>query len=108
MNTFFSKLRLVLSEPILRKRIIATVVLLVVFRLLASIPMPGIDANQLAALFNGSQFLGLLNIFSGGALSQLSIVMLGVGPYITATIIMQLMTMLSPRLKAMYQEEGEI
>lgn len=52
--------------------------------------------------------MGVLNMFSGGGLSTLSIIMLGVGPYITSSIIMQLLTMMSPRLKAMYQEDGEI
>jgi preprotein translocase subunit SecY len=80
---------------------------LAVFRLLASIPIPGVDQAQLARFFGGSQFFGLLDIFSGGGLSNLSIVMIGVSPYITASIIMQLLTMMSPRLKALYQEEGE-
>ncbi|MCC2631238.1 MAG: preprotein translocase subunit SecY, preprotein translocase subunit SecY, partial [Candidatus Paceibacter sp.] len=71
------------------------------------IPLPDVDTAQLASFFAGNQLLGLLNIFTGGNLSQLSIMMLGVGPYITASIIMQLMTLLSPRLKSMYQEEGE-
>ncbi len=107
MDTFFTKLKLVFGDPSLRMRIILTVTALVVFRLLASIPIPSIDTGRLAAFFANSQFLGLLNVFSGGGLSNLSIVMLGVGPYITASIIMQLLTMMSPRLKAMYQEEGE-
>lgn len=81
--------------------------LLVVFRLLAAIPIPGIDIGRLHALLSSNQLLGLLDVFSGGGLGNLSIVMLGVGPYITASIIMQLLTMMSPKLKAMYQEEGE-
>src|SRR4029077_16493086 len=68
---------------------------------------PGIDAGQLAVFLQNNQFLGLLNVFSGGGFSNLSIVMLGVGPYITASIVMQLMTILVPRLKEMYQEEGD-
>src|SRR5581483_9033926 len=80
---------------------------LAVFRVLAAIPIPGINALQLQTFFNNNQFFGLLNLFSGGGLSNLSIVMLGVGPYITASIIMQLMTLLVPSLKALYQEEGE-
>jgi preprotein translocase subunit SecY len=102
------KFQLMLSDRVLRKRIVITLALLVVFRLLSVIPIPGIDATRLSALFSSNQFLGLLNIFSGGSLSRLSVMMLGVGPYITATIIMQLLTLLSPRLKAMYQEEGEV
>lgn len=108
MNKFSEKLRLIISDKSLVKRIFITVALLVVFRLLAAVPIPGIDTARLAQLFAGNQFLGLLNVFSGGGLSNLSIVMLGVGPYITATIIMQLLTLLSPRMKAMYQEEGQI
>jgi preprotein translocase subunit SecY len=107
MKKLFEKLGYVLSDKIIRRRIVITLFLLVIFRLLAIIPIPGIDTAKLTALFQGNQFLGLLNIFSGGSLSRLSIVMLGVGPYITSSIIMQLLTMLSPRLKAMYQEEGQ-
>lgn len=75
--------------------------------MLAAIPIPGVDALQLEAFFGQNQFLGLLNIFSGGGLANLSIVMLGVGPYITASIIMQLSTIMSPKLKALNTEEGE-
>jgi preprotein translocase subunit SecY len=81
---------------------------LIVFRFLSSIPIPGIDALRLQTFINNNQFLGVLNMFSGGGLSTLSIMMLGVGPYITASIIMQLLTIMSPRLKAMYQEDGEV
>ena len=79
---------------------------LIAFRLLAVIPIPGIDAGQLRTFLGSNQLFGFLNIFSGGALSNLSIMMLGVGPYITATIIMQLLTMIWPKFKAMYYEEG--
>ena len=91
----------------MRKRIFFTLFALVLFRALAVIPVPGVDHGRLAQFFSSNEFFGLLNIFSGGGLSQLSIVMLGVGPYITGSIIMQLLTIMSPRLKAMYQEEGE-
>src|ERR1700685_2573983 len=107
MNAFFEKIRLVFQDKVLRKRIFITLGLLIVFRVLAAIPIPGINVSQLNTLFASNQFLGLLNVFSGGGLSRLSIVMLGVGPYITGTIIMQLLTLISPRLKALYQEEGE-
>lgn len=90
----------------IRKRIIFTISILILFRFLSSIPIPGIDVAKLTQLLTNNQFLGLLNIFSGGGLSQLSIIMLGVGPYITSSIIMQLLTIMSPRLKVMYQEEG--
>jgi preprotein translocase subunit SecY len=106
-DTFIQRLRLIFSDENLRGRIIFLLGALVVFRLLAAIPIPGVDAAQLSAFFNSNQFLGLLNLFSGGGLSNLSIVMLGVGPYITASIIMQLMTIMSPQMKALYTEEGE-
>lgn len=107
IGTFFQKLKLVIQDETLRKRILFVLGALILFRALATIPIPGIDALRLEQFFSNNQFLGLLNIFSGGGLSNLSIVMLGVGPFITASIIMQLMTVLSPKLKAMYQEEGE-
>lgn len=78
-----------------------------VFRMLAAVPIPAIDAADLGSLLSGNQFLGFLNILSGGGLSSLSIVMLGVAPYITATIGMQLLTTVSPKLKSMFHEEGQ-
>ena len=106
-DTFVRKVRLVLEDEGLRSRILFVLGALVVFRLLAAIPIPGINATQLEAFLSNNQFLGLLNIFSGGGFSNLSIVMLGVSPYITASIVMQLMTILIPKLKEMYQEEGD-
>lgn len=106
-GTLTEKLKLIASDAELRFRVLFLLAALVVFRVLAAIPIPGVDPLQLAAFFQQNEFLGLLNIFSGGGLSNLSIVMLGVGPYITASIIMQLLTIMSPQLKAMYQEEGE-
>jgi len=105
--TFVRKLEIIFRDETLRMRILFVLGALLVFRVLATIPIPSIDAARLEAFLNNNQFLGLLNIFSGGGLSNLSIVMLGVGPYITASIIMQLVTVLSPRLKALYQEEGD-
>ncbi len=107
MQKFFHKLTLIFTEPAIRNRILFVLGALVVFRLLASIPIPGVDVAVLQQFFSNNQFLGLLNMFSGGGLSNLSIVMLGVGPFITASIIMQLMTVMSPKLKSMYTEEGE-
>jgi len=92
----------------LRNRIFFVLALLAVFRLMAAIPVPGVDIIRLKSFFDSNQLFGLLNIFSGGGLANLSIVMLGVGPYITASIIMQLLTMLVPALKELYNEEGEI
>ncbi len=98
----------VFQIPELRKKILAVAGLLLVFRLFSAIPIPGVDPSRLGAFLNQNQLLGFFNIFSGGALSNLSIVMLGVGPYITATIIMQLLTMIFPKLKEIYYEQGEI
>lgn len=107
MQTFVHKLKVIFSEPAIRNRILFVLGALVIFRLLASIPIPGVDQGVLEQFFTDNQFLGLLNIFSGGGLANLSIVMLGVGPFITASIIMQLLTVMSPKLKSLYTEEGE-
>ncbi len=103
----WSKLRLIFKNPDLRKKILFILGILAVFRVGAAIPIPGVDVLRLKSFFAGNQFFGLLNIFSGGALDNLSIVMLGVGPYITASIILQLLTMIFPALKELYHEEGE-
>lgn len=107
MQKFFRKLTLVFTEPAIRNRVLFILGALVVFRMLASIPIPGVDQAVLQQFFANNQFLGLLNIFSGGGLANLSIVMLGVGPFITAAIIMQLMTVMSAKVKSLYNEEGE-
>ena len=107
MGSFIQKLGLLIQDPQLRSRLFFVMGSLAVFRLLASIPIPGINAVQLQNFFNNNQFFGLLNLFSGGGLSNLSLVMLGVGPYITASIVMQLLTLMIPSLKQLYQEEGE-
>ncbi len=107
MGTFIQKLTLLIQDPQLRGRLFFVIGSLAVFRVLASIPIPGINAAQLQNFFTNNQFFGLLNLFSGGGLSNLSLVMLGVGPYITASIVMQLLTLMIPSLKALYQEEGE-
>lgn len=106
METFLRKAKIAFTEKTIRNRILFVLGALVIFRALASIPVPGVDRVMLEQFFANSQFFGLLNIFSGGGLANLSIVMLGVGPFITASIIMQLMTVMSPRLKSMYTEEG--
>ena len=106
-DAFVRKIRLVIEDETLRSRVLFVLSALVVFRILAAIPIPGINIIELQNLLSGNQFLGLLNVFSGGGFSNLSIMMIGVAPYITAAIIMQLSTVLSPKLKAMYQEEGD-
>ncbi len=90
----------------LRNKIFIVLGLLVAYRVLAAIPIPGVNAQALQNYFNANQLLGFLNFFSGGGLATLSVVMLGVGPYITSTIVMQLMTIIFPNLKEMYYEEG--
>jgi preprotein translocase subunit SecY len=106
-EAFLRKAKLIVEDEALRSRVLFVLGALIVFRLLSAIPIPGIDALALENYLANNQFLGLLNIFSGGGFSSLSIMMIGVSPYITASIIMQLATVLSPRLKALYQEEGE-
>ncbi len=102
------KLLLIFKIPDLRKKILIVAFLLVVFRLFAAIPIPGIDPARLQEFLSSSQLFGFLNIFAGGGFDNLSIMMLGLGPYITATIIMQLLTIVSPKLKSYYYEEGPV
>ncbi len=107
MSNIFSRLLMALKDKAIMKRVLFVVIGLAVFRLLAAIPIPGVDSFALDRLFEGNQFLGLFNILSGGGLANLSIVMLGVGPYITASIIIQVLMMIIPSLKVSYQEDGE-
>ena len=100
------KLSQIFSSRDLRNKIFFILALLVIFRLAANVPLPSVDVTRLKTFFEGSQLLGLLNIFSGGGLSNISIVLLGLGPYITSSIIMQLLTMVVPRLEQLYKEEG--
>ncbi len=100
-------MKLIWTDASLRKKVLFVLFSLVVFRLLSAIPIPGIDTVALDRFLNNNQFFGILNIFSGGGLSNLSIIMLGVGPYITSSIIMQLLTIMVPSLKRIYHEEGE-
>lgn len=102
------KLIQIFKNPDLRKKILIVASLLLVFRIFSAIPIPGVDLIRLKMFLSSSQLLGFLDLFSGGALGRLSIVMLGVGPYITSTIIMQLLTMIFPRLKEFYYEQGEM
>ncbi len=103
-----SKLTQIFKIKDLRTRIFIVGIWLVIFRIFAAIPVPDVDLVKLKNFFASNQLFGFLNIFSGGGLSNLSLAMLGVGPYITATIIMQLLTMIFPRLKEIYYEEGAI
>ena len=90
----------------LRSKIIVVVLLLVATRIIAHIPMPGVNLDQLRSFFDQNQIFGLLNMFSGGTMSRFSIALMGVGPYITSSIVFQLLAMIVPRLEEM-QKEGE-
>ena len=85
----------------LRRRLVFLVLALLVYRVGAHIPVPGIDPDQLAQLFAGQKdgILGMFNLFSGGALSRFTVFALGIMPYISASIIMQLMTIVIPSLE---------
>src|SRR5947208_522479 len=95
-----------LRIPELRRKILFTLGLFLVFRILAHIAVPGADKAALDKLFNTNAFLGLLDLFSGGGLSTFSIIAMGVNPYINASIIMQLMTVVPTRMKEL-SKEGE-
>lgn len=107
MQNFWTKIKLIWTDATLRNKVLFVFFALIIFRLLSAIPIPGIDTVELNRFLSNNQFFGILNIFSGGGLSNLSIIMLGVGPYITASIIMQLLTIMVPALKKIYHEEGE-
>jgi len=104
---WYQKLTFLFKNKELRNKVIFVLFLFVVFRIAANVPIPGVGLENLRQFFNTNQVFGLLNIFTGGALSNFSIVMLGLGPYITATIILQLLTMIFPALEKIYKEEGE-
>ncbi|MFA6909432.1 MAG: preprotein translocase subunit SecY [Patescibacteria group bacterium] len=100
------RLRQIWKIKDLRNKILFVMGLLVIFRLAAHVPIPGVDTVNLRTLFESNQLLGLLNVFTGGGMQNFSIVMLGVGPYITSSIIFQLLTMVIPKLEEM-QKEGD-
>jgi len=91
----------------LRNRIFFTILLLLLIRILAHIPIPGIDIEALRQFFQRSRLFGLLDLFSGGTMSRFSIIMMGVGPYINASIIMQLLVHVIPSLEALHKEGEE-
>ena len=102
-----NKILQIFKRPDLRNKVLFIFFLLAVSRLVSSIPIPAVDVSQLKDFFAQNQFLGLISTFTGGSLSPLSIAMLGLGPYITGSIIMQLLTMIFPGLEQMYKYEGE-
>lgn len=106
MRKIIRILRQAWATPDLRRKLLLTVLLLLVYRIIAHVPLPAVDLEAMRQLFEKSQFLGLLNLFSGGALANFSIVALGLNPYINASIILQLMGMVIPKLEEL-QKEGE-
>lgn len=106
MQQFFNLINRIFATRDLRRKILFTLGIFLVYRFLAHIPVPGVNIGQLQAIFASSQFLNMLNIFSGGTLANFSIAAVGINPYITASIVMQLASMVFPQLKEM-QKEGE-
>src|SRR5437773_7098707 len=106
MQTLANSLRV----PEIRKKLAFTAAMLLLYRLGAYIPAPGVDINTVKSIesnFSGNSILGFLNLFSGGSLSRLSLFALGIMPYITASIILQLLTVVVPSLERL-QKEGEV
>ncbi len=106
MKDSLQKLKLLFQDPQLRRKTFVTLFIILVFRIFAFLPVPAIDLEQLKEIFSQSQFLSLLDIFSGGTLINFSVMALGLGPYINASIIIQLATMVIPQLEAL-TKEGE-
>ncbi len=102
----WEKIRQIWKSKDIRKDLMFVFAMLIVFRIAAHIPIPGIDVSGLKDFFASNQILGLLNLFSGGGMENISIVMLGIAPYITASIILQLLTMIVPALERL-SKEGE-
>ena len=103
----FGRFREIFKYKDLRGKIFFILAVFAVFRLMANIPIPGIDIRNLQQFFARFQMFKFASMFSGGSFDNLSIAMLGLGPYITAVIILQLLTMIIPSLEKLYQEEGE-
>ncbi|MBI2051535.1 preprotein translocase subunit SecY [Candidatus Roizmanbacteria bacterium] len=106
MNSILEKIRLFLSDPELKRKSLFTLFIILIFRVFAFLPVPAIDIARLRVLFAQNQFLSLLDIFSGGTLINFSVMALGLNPYINASIIFQLLTMVVPQLEEL-TKEGE-
>ena len=104
MNAFLTVFRNSIRDKQTRRKIIIVLLLLLVFRFFAHIPVSGVNISQLKSLFDQNQFLGLLDIFSGGTLSNFSVLAVGLNPYIYASIVLQLLTIVYPRLEALSKE----
>lgn len=100
------KLKTIFKIPDIRKKLLLTLGLLAVFRIASHIPIPGVNLDALKQLFTQNQLLGMLDLFSGGGMQNFSVVTLGLNPYINASIIMQLLTMVFPKLEEL-SKEGE-
>src|ERR1044072_161866 len=106
MPSFFSSVQRFFRLPDLRRKFFIVIALLACARFLSSIPIPGVDRSQLSNFLDSNSAFSLLNIFTGGGLTNFSIAMMGVGPYITSSIIFQLLTLVVPSLEAL-SKEGE-
>ncbi|MGH7246321.1 MAG: preprotein translocase subunit SecY, partial [Candidatus Levyibacteriota bacterium] len=106
MTNFLTVFRNSFKAEDIRKKLLFTAAIFVVFRLFAHIPVAGVNVASLRTLFSQNQFLGLLDIFSGGTLANFSVMALGLNPYINASIILQLLTMVFPSLEEL-SKEGE-
>jgi preprotein translocase subunit SecY len=100
----FDPIKKAMKVPDLKRRIMITLFILLVFRVLAHIPLPGVNAEKLKELFQSSQLLGLLDLFSGGGMQRFSLVTLGLNPYINASIIFQLLSMVFPKIEEMQKD----
>lgn len=100
------KLKKIWKIKDLRNSILFVLLMLVIFRLFAHIPVPGVNVSVLKEIFASNQILGLLNVFTGGSMDNFSIVMMGIGPYITSSIIFQLLGMVIPKFEEMQKEEA--
>ncbi len=107
ISQIFDKIKNLFKDPILKKKILFTFFIFFIFRVFAFLPVPSVNLLKLKILFSQNQFLSLLDIFSGGTLANFSVMALGLGPYINASIIMQLLTFVFPQLEAL-QKEGEM
>lgn len=101
------RIKIILADPQLKRKLIFTFFVFFVFRVFAFLPVPTVDLDKLQSLFSQNQFFALLDIFSGGTLINFSVVALGLGPYINASIIMQLLTTIIPKLEQIQKEGGE-
>ena len=102
-----NKLKQIWQSRDIRNDILFVLMVFMIFRVLAHIPVPGVNVQGLQAFFNSNQILGLLNVLTGGGLENFSVVMLGVGPYITSSIIFQLLGMIIPQLEEMQKESEQ-